>query len=197
MSYHHGDLRNALVAAGELVLVESGVDALSLREVARRAGVSHAAPYRHFPDKQSLLIEIAINGFRALSSAIDAAVDGSVPEPKARLLAALHAYVTFAAEHPEHLSLMFGPLATLKPPSLESAALAAFSKLVDLTEAALEPHHARTPRARETVALTLWAQAHGLAALAKHVDFTALAPAPTNGSLVTTVLEKVVSATTR
>lgn len=98
-SYHHGDLRAALVqAAGEL-LEKQGLAALSLREVARRAGVSHNAPYRHFPDREALLAALAAEGFRMLA-------DRQASGGRERGLA----YVRFALEHPQRFRLMFGGL---------------------------------------------------------------------------------------
>src|SRR6185369_3293046 len=72
-AYHHGDLRNALLAAGRALLAEGGTPALSLREAARRAGVSHAAPYRHFASREALLAAIAEGGFVALAAELERA----------------------------------------------------------------------------------------------------------------------------
>jgi AcrR family transcriptional regulator len=97
-SYHHGDLRQAVLQeAGELIEKE-GVDALSLREVARRAGVSHNAPYRHFPDRDSLLAALVEEGFRMLGEALEQRPRREMGE----------AYVEFALAHPARFRLMFG-----------------------------------------------------------------------------------------
>ena len=102
-SYHHGNLRVTLLAHAERVLAEGGE--LSLRELARRAGVSHAAPRRHFADKQQLLDELALDGFRRLGAHLSAALDEASYDE--RMLAWARAYVRFASEHRALLDLMF------------------------------------------------------------------------------------------
>ncbi|MCA9708300.1 MAG: TetR/AcrR family transcriptional regulator [Myxococcales bacterium] len=104
--YHHGDLRAALLQAAVALIAEHGVTKLSLRECARRAGVSHAAPYRHFPSKDALLVAIAEEGFGWLYQAGRRAMEGLV-DPRERLDAYGVAYVRFAIEHPVHLRTMF------------------------------------------------------------------------------------------
>ncbi|TXS41249.1 TetR/AcrR family transcriptional regulator [Streptomyces sp. uw30] len=104
--YHHGDLRAALLAAAERTLREKGVASLSLRELAREVGVSHAAPGRHFKDKQALLNALAVAGFERLSRALDAADDPALPlEP--RLTALARTYLGFAIDNAELLELMY------------------------------------------------------------------------------------------
>ncbi|WP_416975789.1 TetR/AcrR family transcriptional regulator [Streptomyces sp. 4F14] len=104
--YHHGDLRSTLLTSAERTLREKGAAALSLRELARAAGVSHAAPGRHFKDKQALLDALALNGYDRLNQAMEAANDPALPlEP--RLTALARAYLAFAVHHPELLELMY------------------------------------------------------------------------------------------
>jgi AcrR family transcriptional regulator len=104
--YHHGDLRSALLAAAERTLREKGVAALSLRELAREIGVSHAAPGRHFRDKQALLNALALSGYDRLARELDAANDPTLPlEP--RLTAVARAYLAFAIDNAELLELMY------------------------------------------------------------------------------------------
>jgi AcrR family transcriptional regulator len=106
--YHHGDLRRALLDAALALVTEHGPAALSLREVARRAGVSHAAPAHHFRNKAGLLTAIAADGYRMLAEALaDAganAADGSTPFREQGV-----AYVVFATEHPAHFAVMRAP----------------------------------------------------------------------------------------
>ncbi len=105
--YHHGDLAAALRAAAREILEEEGLDALSLRSVARKAGVSHAAPYRHFAGREALLAEIAMEGLEQLRSEI--AVAGASPGlPKERIVQIGAAYAGFAGRHCGLLKLMFG-----------------------------------------------------------------------------------------
>ncbi|MCG7210289.1 TetR/AcrR family transcriptional regulator [Streptomyces arenae] len=104
--YHHGDLRAALLTSAERTLREKGTSALSLRELARDIGVSHAAPGRHFKDKQALLDALALAGYDRLNDALAAADLPEAPlEP--RLTSLARAYLTFATENPELLALMF------------------------------------------------------------------------------------------
>jgi AcrR family transcriptional regulator len=161
-SYHHGDLRNALVNAGVDMLAEEGVELLSLRGLARRAGVSHNAPYQHFADKDALLAAIAEQGFRLLAGYIDdsQAVAGRAAIAE-RLVAAGQSYVRFAVEHPHHFQLMFGPRAHADYPSLSVAARAAFDRLAEIAaegqrQGALRGEDPRQP------AMVLWLAVHGL-----------------------------------
>src|SRR3954471_23808284 len=104
--YHHGDLRAALLAAAERTLRDRGAVALSLRELARETGVSHAAPGRHFKDKQALLDALALAGYERLAQTLEAADDPGLPlEP--RLTALAKAYLGFAVENAALLELMF------------------------------------------------------------------------------------------
>ncbi|MEU9452324.1 TetR/AcrR family transcriptional regulator [Streptomyces sp. NPDC048277] len=104
--YHHGDLRAALLASAERTLREKGAAALSLRELARDIGVSHAAPGRHFKDKQALLDALALSGFERLNQSLAAADLANAPlEPRLTLLT--RAYLAFTVENPELLELMY------------------------------------------------------------------------------------------
>jgi AcrR family transcriptional regulator len=103
-SYHHGDLRRALLSAAAEAIAESGPAALSLRDLARRAGVSHAAPAHHFGDKAGLLTALAVEGFSLLADALDES-----RERTGSLLESGVAYVRFAAERRAHFEVMFQP----------------------------------------------------------------------------------------
>jgi AcrR family transcriptional regulator len=150
--YHHGDLRNALLDAGRALLDESAVD-LSLRAVARKAGVSHAAPYRHFPNHETLLSELAREGFAELRDEIvtAAAMRGFDTDRIANIGAA---YMRFVAKKPALARLMFGP----QLPGRDNDAA--------LTEAA-DTIGTEIGRALEdpAVGLAVWAAVHGLAML--------------------------------
>ncbi|GAB2968069.1 TetR/AcrR family transcriptional regulator [Streptomyces pseudoechinosporeus] len=104
--YHHGDLRAALLAAAERTLREKGAGSLSLRELAREVGVSHAAPGRHFKDKQALLNALALAGYERLGQALDAAYAPALPL-ELRLTALGRAYLGFAIDNAELLELMY------------------------------------------------------------------------------------------
>jgi AcrR family transcriptional regulator len=107
-TYHHGDLKPALIRAGLEILEESGLEALSLRAIAARVGVSHTAPKNHFDGLNGLLAAIATEGFRRHAAEMRRGVDGMAPGP-ARLRAAAAGYVRFALENPALFRLMFSP----------------------------------------------------------------------------------------
>jgi AcrR family transcriptional regulator len=106
-SYHHGNLRSALLESAERTLGHRGVSDLSLRELAREVGVSHAAPRRHFPDKQALLDALAEDGFGRLGRELDGAMAAAGGSLRDQLAAFARAYVAFATEHAALLELMF------------------------------------------------------------------------------------------
>ncbi|MFD5258499.1 TetR/AcrR family transcriptional regulator [Streptomyces bobili] len=162
--YHHGDLRAALLESAERTLREKGVGSLSLRELARETGVSHAAPGRHFKDKQALLDALALAGYDRMAAAMDAAHDPALPlQP--RLTALARGYLTFATENAELLALMYAR--KHEPEAAEQMAAA-----VDRTVGAFERVIADAQRHGEIIEgdpeqLTLFTGAalHGLAAL--------------------------------
>ncbi|MFF8994176.1 TetR/AcrR family transcriptional regulator [Streptomyces sp. NPDC014983] len=162
--YHHGDLRAALLRSAERTLREKGAGALSLRELARDTGVSHAAPGRHFKDKQALLDALAMEGYERLDRVLGEA-HGAGPDFERRMAAIARAYLGFAIEHPELLELMF----TRKHRPDSSAQLSA---AVDRTFGELTRLFAHAQARGEVVegdperiALVAAAQLHGLAAL--------------------------------
>jgi AcrR family transcriptional regulator len=164
-SYHHGNLRAALVEAAVGLVQREGVEALTLRGVARLAGVSSAAPYRHFADKRALLAAVAEEGFRLLARALRGA-GGDGADPRARFRARGPAYVGFATTYPSHFRVMFGrELADRSGyAGLREAAQAAFDALVDGMKDAQAAGVVREGDPRE-LGLTAWAAMHGLATL--------------------------------
>jgi AcrR family transcriptional regulator len=106
-SYHHGDLRNALQQGALALLRGKGPEALSLREISKVAGVSHAAAYRHYADKQALLADLSTLGFQVLTRMYEDALAATPGGPLAQLLATGRAYVVFGAREPQLLQLMF------------------------------------------------------------------------------------------
>src|SRR4030088_1262740 len=155
--YHHGDLRGALVRAAMEVLEESGETALSLRAVARCAGVSPAAPYRHYADREALVSAVAAVGYRELAERLAAAHPSpSTPEELAR---AAIAYVQFALERPALFRIMFGEPCD-RDNDERVAATAAISLYVRGIVGRMFPQ-ADT----EALATAIWALVHGLAFL--------------------------------
>ncbi len=165
-TYHHGDLRNALLQAGERLLAKEGVVGLSLRKVAQEAGVSHSAHSRHFRDKRALLSAIAQAGFERLAEAMDKAEKQHPDDPAKQLRAAGIGYVTLAVDNPETANLMFG--GAIKPDEkdaeLMEAGDKAFQGLVQIIE---NGQQAGIYKERKTMelALTAWSSSHGLALL--------------------------------
>jgi AcrR family transcriptional regulator len=163
--YHHGSLRAALLSCAERTLSEEGAGQLSLRELARRVGVSHAAPRRHFADKQALLDALAEDGFERLGSELREAMKAAGDGFHARLLAFAQTYVRFATQHAALLDLMFaGKHRPGAADSLREAADRAFEAPLALIvegQAAGEV----VPGDPEGVAVVAWAALQGLAAL--------------------------------
>jgi AcrR family transcriptional regulator len=171
----HGDLRNACVVCGLALLEKKGLGAVSLREIARKVGVSPRAPYRHFADKSALLAAMAEEGFRRFAAALGGSrgARGSARgSPRRRLQALGAAYIDFAVAHPHLVALMFGdsfPDRARRFPALEQVALGAFALLDDAVRAALEARGTRRSAATTSLtALSAWALVHGLADLLRH-----------------------------
>lgn len=157
-SYHHGDLRAALLAAAEAELAARGVEGFSLRQVAKRAGVSHAAPAHHFGDAAGLLTALAAEGFRQFLAAQAAREALAAPDPASQLVAAGLGYVDFAIGRPALFRLLWqSERPDFAVAELQQAARAAFQHLVDQVMAA-----GGRSTADEAAA---WAMAHGLADL--------------------------------
>jgi AcrR family transcriptional regulator len=164
-SFHHGDLRWALVQGAMQLLEREGPLAVGLRAAARLAGVSQTAPYRHFADKDAMLAAVAEQGFRELGDRMAAAAGGN-RDPRAALLAIGETYVTLASERPHLFRLMFGPEVADKArcPNVKEAGLRAYQVLLDAIAAAQragvlckgDPTH---------IALAHWSCVHGLASL--------------------------------
>jgi AcrR family transcriptional regulator len=106
--YHHGDLRRALLDVALRLVEESDPGHLSLRAIARKAGVSRAAPYHHFADREALLAAVATEGFRALRAAMAKRLSSMERDPLQRMQEMGVAYVLFAVRHPQLYRLMFG-----------------------------------------------------------------------------------------
>ncbi len=163
--YHHGDLRHALLREAAAVLDESGVGALSLRDLARRAGVSPTAPYHHFRGRADLVHALALDALDALDAAL-AAADATQTDPAGRIRAQGVAYVLFAVTHPERFRVAFraetgGPFEHLAGPggALPEDA-PAFRHLVRAVRALTAD-----PERQVGLALATWSLVHGLASL--------------------------------
>ena len=153
--YHHGNLIADLVQAAGTILEKEGVEGLRLRELARRAGVSHSAPYRHFPEREALLAALAAQGFEWLGSAQRRAAEAG------GLRAMGEAYVQFALAHPQRFRLMFGGQVPIeRHPQLLAVATKTFEELSGALAASVpEARGAGDP------SVAAWALVHGLAQL--------------------------------
>ncbi len=121
-AYHHGDLRRALVDVGAALVAESGPPGLSMAEASRRAGVSIAAPYRHFPDREALAAAVAARAYGEMGTSLARAMDGAT-SPQERLARAVEGYVSWAAASPGAFALLFGSgLDKRRHPELHAAA---------------------------------------------------------------------------
>ena len=164
--YHHGNLRQALIDEGTQLLDRDGATQFSLREVAKAAGVSHGAPYRHFPDRTALLEAIAAQGFANLTAACQTAVATHPDDPRRQLLMAGRGYVDFAMAHPGVLHLMFGGGIQLESAGaeLQQAWDQAGSHLVGILDNGCRKGIYRAESA-ENLTMAAWSMAHGLSLL--------------------------------
>jgi AcrR family transcriptional regulator len=163
--YHHGNLREALLEAAIRLIAEVGPTAFTLREVARRAGVSHNAPYRHFKDRDELMAAVAAQGYGELTKAM---IESAAPKSEAldRLKYAGLGYVTFALRRPEHFTVMFdAPIPKHKYPDSAAAAEQAFSTLLGFVKSAQDAARLPSGDLRQ-MALLAWTMVHGIAKLA-------------------------------
>ena len=164
--YHHGNLREALIDAALLLLAEKGPGAFTIAEAARLAGVSSAAPYRHFRDAEALLAAVAERGFERFAAALLGAWKDGRPDPLRAFEALGQAYLRFARREPALYGAMFETYIAFDAyPPLQAAADRAFAILREATErlAAILPEAKRPPALM--MALHVWAMSHGIASL--------------------------------
>jgi AcrR family transcriptional regulator len=154
-SYHHGDLKAVILAKAATLVAERGADGISLRELAREAGVSHAAPAHHFTDRRGLFTALAAQGWRMLADALDAA--------RPDFIAAALAYVRFALDHPGHYAVMFDrSLVNPDNDELKAARDAAGAELADGVGTLKDLRAKADP---QNAALAAWSLVHGFAML--------------------------------
>jgi AcrR family transcriptional regulator len=167
-SYHHGDLREALIAATDKILSTRGVEGFSLRDVARRAGVSPAAPAHHFGSAAGLLTEVATRAFKDFTQALRAGAERGGEDPGERLRGQGVAYVRFALSQPGRYSLMFRrDLLLPDDPHLRAASHEAYGELEAAIRRVLEMSREQSlNRAAQAAIIGAWAIVHGFASLA-------------------------------
>lgn len=166
-NYHHGDLKNALIKSGVEILAKEGIGKLSLRKVARKAGVSHTAPYSHFSDKQSLIAAISTEGFQRLSKALDSAIKSHKDNPQKQLIEGAQAYVKFALANKDIFKIMFSSALEKEKeyPAFVEVSQKTFQQVVDIVRACQEAGIIKFGEA-DVIAVIIWGQVHGVITLA-------------------------------
>ena len=163
--YHHGDLRSALLEAGEVMIERVGVEGLSLRELTREIGVSNNAPRRHFPSKQILLDALASQGFERLGAALNRAASNDEPDFVRRLVKVAHAHIRFAVKHRSLFRLMFA--AKQRPDASPELVEASYKALMagPLTITYGQSRGEVVPGEPQRLAITVFAAIEGLVTL--------------------------------
>jgi AcrR family transcriptional regulator len=186
-NYHHGDLKNALINAGVKILARDGVGGLSLRKVAKQAGVSHAAPYAHFDDKQALIAAISTEGFKQLYSQIGAVKQAYQTNPETLLIEVAWAYLQFALNEPDRFKLMFSSVLEKEKeyPDFVEISQKNFRQLVEIVEICQQAGVIKKG-ASDLLALSLWGTVHGFVSLLLEgqISHTVLEKAPLKDILI-------------
>jgi AcrR family transcriptional regulator len=165
-TYHHGALRTALLDAALEILEAEGLEKLSLRKVAAKVGVSHAAPAHHFPTLRHLLTELAIIGFQRFDDSMRSARSLADPEPVAQMRAAQVGYLAFSGKTPALFRLMFtATLLDWSDPNLPNAARPSRSQLSEVCAPAAQRHGLTNDAERLSLENMVWSQIHGRAHL--------------------------------
>ncbi|MBI5928731.1 MAG: TetR/AcrR family transcriptional regulator [Chloroflexi bacterium] len=162
-NYHHGDLKNALIQAGLAILSQEGVQALSLRKVAKHAGVSHAAPYSHFTDKQALIAAIATEGYKKLYEQVSAVAVHYQADPRSQLIETAWAYVQFAIDTPDHFKITFSGIVEREHdyPDYVEQAQKNFALIVEVIESCQRQNILQQGDS-ELLMVSIWSGLHGL-----------------------------------
>jgi AcrR family transcriptional regulator len=165
-TYHHGDLKNALIEAGIEVLAREGIHGFSLRKAALRAEVSHSAPYAHFADKQGLIAAIASQGYRKILARLELAECECGQDTMYLFVRCAWEYIQFAAREPDHFKITFSGVVEKEDayPELVNAAQNCFGSLTRIA-ARCQAEGILTPGPAEVAAVIMWGSIHGLATL--------------------------------
>jgi len=185
-SYHHGDLRRALLVAAVKLIEEKGPNGITLRAVAAKAGVTQTAPYRHFSNKQAMIDAVVDQGFSELKAQLAAVADQAI-EPLARLKQQAVAYAKFAVQRPGHYQMMF--LSEQPAETVDGNAPSAFQNLVDtMVDSIAEAQSAGLIKSEPPleIALSMWSLVHGLSTLVASKRLKQL-----NASILETMVSKV------
>jgi AcrR family transcriptional regulator len=192
--FHHGDLREALIAATRELLIEHGPDGFTLADACRRAGVTTAAPYKHFRDKQEILEEIVLRGFEELTAANIRAVAGGGPGTIPGITAMGISYLEFAVAQPAVFRLMFGHKSEIKKvKQVDESGKQCLKNLIDEVTT-YSRKHGHSADAEE-IALRLWTFVHGASSLQLDGDYERVAPGLNVHELITDVTPMLLGAT--
>jgi AcrR family transcriptional regulator len=198
--YHHGALKDALVEAARALIAERGAAGFTLAEAAKLAGVTPAAPYRHFNDRNALISELARRGFVEFGARLNEAWGGGLPGPVAALWRMGEAYLAFAHDEPGYYAAMFGDARILYEPAAMAASMAALDALRSAAAAVLG-HTGASDSDGRRLGAQIWALAHGVASLANSGHF--IEPGPDSdprailGVSVAALIEKALRDQTR
>ena len=164
--YHHGDLKNALIQAGVEILAREGVGGLSLRKVAKQAGVSHAAPYSHFADKQALIAAISTEGFKQLYTQVETVFSTHRDDPGNLLVETAWAYVQFGLNEPDRFKLMFSSVLEKEKdyPDFVEISQKNFRQITEIVETCQKAGLLKAGDS-DLVATGLWGMVHGFVSL--------------------------------
>jgi AcrR family transcriptional regulator len=162
-AYHHGDLKNALIKAGVEILAREGLSGLSLRKVARLAGVSHAAPYAHFADKQALIAAISTEGFKQLYAQIESVRAAQEDNPSGLLTETAWATIQFAFIEPDRFKLMFSSVLNKEKdyPDFVESSQQNFRQLIEIVEHCQNTNILKAGPS-DLAAVSVWGVVHGL-----------------------------------
>jgi AcrR family transcriptional regulator len=162
-TYHHGNLKKALIEAALEIIMREGIDNLSMRSVSKKIGVSHAALYRHFKSKEELVVAIALAGFQMLDVKLSTVNRKSGTDPLTQLAAGSKAYIAFAVAHPDYYRIMFREQIRNKTdyPTLFEA----FDKLFKQTVGIITNYQVGHRVDAEITAVAIWSLLHGYASL--------------------------------
>ena len=192
--FHHGDLREALIAATRELLIEHGPDGFTLADACRRAGVTTAAPYKHFRHKQEILEEIVFRGFEELTAANARAVAGGGPGTIAGITAMGISYLEFAVAQPALFRLMFGHKSEImKVRQVDESGKQCLKNVIEEV-AAYSRKHGHAADAEE-IALRLWTFVHGASSLQLDGDYERVAPGLDVHELITDVTPMLLGVT--
>ncbi len=172
-AYHHGDLKNALIEAGTQIVSKDGAQALSLRKVAHQAGVSHAAPYAHFADKQALIAAISTEGYRRLYQALEATTQRHQGDPLRQLVEGAWAYVQFALNDSNHFNITLSGVVEKEKdyPAFVAMSQQSFALVVQIVEAC-QAKGILNPGPADVLAVGVWSLIHGFVSLLLEDQFS-------------------------